>query len=179
MGLAVLRGRPAGGGRKPPRAAAVKSRGGERLGKVVPRARQVWTKKASASDPLMTCRNSLLMTSKPGLSRRPGMSLVGACLLARRCPAWRWRELGLGSGVERGNLSSRARGRPVERLWPAVVRGRESPKRLIREGLSTDAGHRGGPTRSSDEGPVMGSERRGRVILAWLMVNRDVAGGTG
>jgi hypothetical protein len=107
------------------------------------------------------------------------MSLAGACLLARRCPAWRWRELGPGSGAERGNLSSRARGRPVERLWPAVVRGRESPKRPIREGLSTDAGHRGGPDRSSDEGPVMGLERRGRVILACLMVNRDVAGGTG
>lgn len=33
MGLVVLRGRPAGGGRKPPRVAAVKSRGGERRGK--------------------------------------------------------------------------------------------------------------------------------------------------
>jgi hypothetical protein len=32
-GLAVLRGRPVGGGRKPPQAAAVKSRGGERLRK--------------------------------------------------------------------------------------------------------------------------------------------------
>jgi len=81
------------------------------------------------------------------------MSLGGARLLPRWSPAWRWRELGLGFDVERVNLSSRARGRPVERLWPAVVRGRESLKRLIREGLSTDAGHRGGPSRSSDEGP--------------------------
>src|SRR5437899_11453468 len=32
-GLVALRGRCAGGGRKPPRAAAVKSRGGERRGK--------------------------------------------------------------------------------------------------------------------------------------------------
>ena len=31
--LVVLRGRPAGGGRKPPQAAAVKSRGGERVRK--------------------------------------------------------------------------------------------------------------------------------------------------
>jgi hypothetical protein len=62
---------------------------------------------------------------------------------------------------------------------PAVAGGRESPKRLIREGLRTDAGHRGGPDRSSDEGPVVGLERRGRVILAFLMVNREVAGGTG
>jgi hypothetical protein len=71
--------------------------------------------------------------------------------LARWCPAWRWRELGLGSGVERVNLSSRARGRPVERLWPAVGRGSENPKRLIREGESSDAGHRGGQPRGSDE----------------------------
>jgi hypothetical protein len=30
--------------------------------------------------------------------------------------------------------------------------------------LSTDAGHRGGLARSSDEGPVMGVERRGQHI---------------
>jgi len=53
--------------------------------------------------------------------------------------------------VERANLSSRARERPVERLWPAVAGGRENPKRLIREGLSTDAGHRGGQPRGSDD----------------------------
>src|SRR5215468_9316117 len=35
------------------------------------------------------------------------------------------------------------------------------------EGESTDAGHRGGATRSSDEGPVMGLERRGCVVLLW------------
>ena len=55
-----------------------------------------------------------------GRNREPGMSLAGACLLARRCPAWRWRELGLGSGAERVNLSSRWGGWPVERLWPAA-----------------------------------------------------------
>ncbi len=32
------------------------------------------------------------------------MSLVDTCLLTRWCPAWRWRELGSGSGAERGNL---------------------------------------------------------------------------
>ena len=44
------------------------------------------------------------MTSKPGNQCGPGMSLAGACLLARRCPAWRWRERGLGSRAERVNL---------------------------------------------------------------------------
>ncbi len=119
------------------------------------------------------------MTAKPGSPDWPGMSLADACRLARCCPAWRWRELGLGSGAERGNLSPRARGRPVAQQWPAVVRGRETPKRPIREGLSTDAGHRGGPSRSSGEGPVMGLERRGRVVGAGLAVNRLWVGGAG
>ena len=35
------------------------------------------------------------MTSKPGCALDPGMSLAGARLLARRCPAWRRREPGL------------------------------------------------------------------------------------
>src|SRR6266498_3201341 len=48
-----------------------------------------------------------------GRNRGPGMNLAGACLLARWCPAWRWRELGPGSGAERVNLSSRWGGRPV------------------------------------------------------------------
>jgi hypothetical protein len=37
-----------------------------------------------------------------------------------------------------------------------------------REAESTDAPERGGLPRSSDEGPVMGLERRGRVIAADL-----------
>jgi len=49
-GLVALRGRPAGGDRKPPRGASVKSRGAERRGKGVLSARQVWITKASESD---------------------------------------------------------------------------------------------------------------------------------
>jgi hypothetical protein len=55
----------------------------------------------------------------------------------------------------------------------------ENPKQLICEGESSDAGHRGGPSRSSWEGPVMGLERRGRVVLASLAVNRGDVGGAG
>jgi len=40
---------------------------------------------------------------------------------------------------------------------------REKLKRLQPLGESTEAEHWGGPTRSSDEGPVMGLEQRGRV----------------
>ena len=42
---------------------------------------------------------------KTGESRCSGISLVSTCLLARRCPALRWRELGSGSGAELGNLA--------------------------------------------------------------------------
>jgi hypothetical protein len=60
---------------------------------------------------------SALDDIETGRPAQSGMSLASACLLARWCPAWRWRELGLGSGVERGNLSSRARGRQVAPAW--------------------------------------------------------------
>ena len=55
----------------------------------------------------------------------------------------------------------------------------ENPKQLICEGESSDAGHRGGPARSSGEGPVMGLERRGRVVRAGCQVNRGDVGGAG
>jgi hypothetical protein len=45
------------------------------------------------SEPLMKCRD-LEMTSKPGCQTDPGMSLAGARLLARWCPACRRREPG-------------------------------------------------------------------------------------
>jgi hypothetical protein len=63
--------------------------------------------------------------------------------------------------------------------WPALVRGSENPEQQICEGESSDAGHRGGPSRSSDEGPVMGLERRGWVVLAGLAANHFRVGGVG
>ena len=64
-------------------------------------------------------------------------------------------------------------------LGPRPVVWSENPKQQICEGESSDAGHRGGPFRSSGEGPVMGPERRGRVVLVSLAVNRGDAGGAG
>ena len=55
----------------------------------------------------------------------------------------------------------------------------ENPKQQICEGESSDAGHRDGPDRSSDEGPVMGPERRGGVVLVSLATNRGNVGGVG
>src|ERR1039457_6789898 len=48
-----------------------------------------------------------------------------------------------------------------------------------REDESTDAEHRDGAARSSDEGPVMGPERRGCVVQPSLWVNssRQATGG--
>ena len=52
--------------------------------------------------------------------------------------------------MERENLSSDAKG--------------EIASGSNREGQSTDAEHRDGAARSSEEGPVMGLERRGCVV---------------
>ena len=60
-----------------------------------------------------------------------------------------------------------------------LVAWSENPKQQICEGESSDAGHRGGPDRSSGEGPVMGLERRGRVVLVSLATNRGSVGGVG
>jgi hypothetical protein len=58
-GSVALRGRPAGGGRKPPRGAPVKSRGVERRGDGALSARQVWITKASESEPPLKCRKRI------------------------------------------------------------------------------------------------------------------------
>jgi len=42
---------------------------------------------------------------------------------------------------------------------------RETFKWKTHENLSTDARHRGGPARSSDEASVMDVEQRGRIVL--------------
>ena len=113
----------------------------ERCGEGEPSARQVGARKASESDPLMKCRKHRPVTSKPGVHLSPGMSLAGTCLLARRCPARRWREPGSGVHSELGNLSLRNRGRFGDEDAPG--RERETPKRLNREGLSTGGGAQG------------------------------------
>ncbi len=87
-----------------------------------------------------------------------------------------WRERGPGSGAELGNLSPRWGGRPVERLGLRLVVWSENPKQQICEGQSSDAGHRGGPSRSSCEGPVIGLERRGWVVLIGSTINRGDVG---
>jgi hypothetical protein len=73
------------------------------------------------------------VTSKPGVTFWPGISLAGVRLLARRCPAWRRREpdLLLPCGTWEGMPDTAAR---------LLLGGeRESSKWRPHEGLSTDA----------------------------------------
>jgi hypothetical protein len=54
--------------------------------------------------------------------------------------------------MERGNLSPRRRGSATGAVWPCGRgRARENSKQRNCEGLSTGAGHRGGPSRGSEE----------------------------
>ena len=120
-GLVALRGRPAGGGRKPPRGAPVKSRGAERRGEGVLSARQVWITKASESEPPLRCRKRICDVLKPGVEslprEEPGGSLLIGQVGVRH--GW-WRERDLGSCAELGDLSPRLDGLLVERFGPAA-----------------------------------------------------------
>ena len=71
-----------------------------------------------------------------------------------RHPACRQREARPGFGMERENLAGDAKGKGTSGY--------------NREAESTDAPERVGLPRSSDEGPVMGLERRGWVIATGL-----------
>ncbi|SFO10342.1 hypothetical protein [Xenorhabdus japonica] len=95
---------------------------------------------------------------KSAFSKRRVISPTAIWLLAGRHPAYRQHEHNTGSGMERGNLSSRCEGSGVKQ---------KTCKRL-----STDAGHRGRWLRSSDETSVMDVERRGPVVGIVLRVNR-------
>ena len=55
---------------------------------------------------------------------------------------------------------------------PVAPMSREPLKWIPHKSQSTDAGHRGGVTRSSVEGPVMGLERRRDTVQLYQMVNR-------
>ena len=160
------RSRPAGAGFKPPQAAGVKSLRGERCWKRRELFRQVRLEETNASEPLMTCRNVL--------NRRRNRDLYF-------CPASKgWEVPADGpTGVrhEGGVTSRQASGRNTGTCRPDAKGETQAVSR--REGPSTDAGHRGGATRSSDEGPVMGLERRGRVRWSYFRNNwkQDDLGG--
>jgi len=77
------------------------------------------------------------------------------------CSVLRWRELVVGAGMEEENLCLETDGQVagLVALWPREGEPLGGRNRL---GQST-ARLRGGPARSSVEGPVMGLEPRGRA----------------
>ena len=158
-----------------PQTAAVKSCGGKRCGKrrACERVR-CDPMKANVSKPWMTCRK-LLDDIKSG-SVTLARDEPGGCLFIDQ--------------VVSGIYAARAWVGLLHGTWePVVLRDDQlvaSGLRLAvsgkvssgrnREGRILVAGHRGGPARSSVEGPVMGLERRGRAVQARLLVNHEVCG---
>ena len=146
-GLA-LRRRPAGGGAKPPRAALAEDRRGERQGKGARDASggdQEDVAQASLRGSLLKRRYLIRWHRNRGVVGLPGMSLAGARVLARRCPAWRRREPGL--RLLHGTWEGEPR--HCRRGWREGAAERQKP-----EALSTDAALAGGPARSSREAPA-------------------------
>ena len=159
-----------------PQAAAVKSRGGERCGK-----RRAFERvrcdpmKANESEPQLRCRKALDD-------------------IKTKSASWAWDEPGgclfIGQAVS-GMYAARAWVRLLYGTWEPVVPrdGRpvvcdlrlagygRIPSGRNREDKSTDAGHGGGPSGSSDEGLVMGLERSGRAIQTRLLGNHVAVGG--
>ncbi len=171
----ALRVRRVGGEPKPPRCHSGQEPGwGATVEKARKAAGQVCDGKTNVCETLLTHRNASRWHRNRGRSQAPGqrrtagcvLSQGAACMLPWRCPVSRWREPVAGAGMEKENLSPRYR-RPGGPSGSPVARGR-APSGGNREGSST-AGHRGGPACSSDEGPVMGLERRGRAGQVTLM----------
>ena len=110
---------------------------------------QVRIVKSNASEPLMTCRKRREDVETAGESLPQDKS--GGSLLTARAA----------SGME----AARARSRLLCGTWePVTPMSREKRKGRPPECESTDAGYRDGATRSSEESPVMGLERRGCPI---------------
>jgi hypothetical protein len=113
--------------------------------------RQVRFKETNVSEPLMTCRNVSRRRQNRDLGFYPANEVEGIPVY---CSAGVRHE----GGVTLNQASVRNVGtcRPDEK-------GEAQADRL-RKGKSTDAGHRGGDTRSRNEGPIMGLDRRGVVV---------------
>jgi len=87
------------------------------------------------------------------------------------------------SGIEMARARFRLQLGTLERLAPTPAAcgwsGGEIPSGGIREGQSTCAEQAGGPPRSSDDAPVMGAERRGRIVWSLLFGQPIRSGGAG
>jgi hypothetical protein len=97
--------------------------------------------------------------SEPGARLSSGKNSGRSWMLSEWRPAYRRREAGSGSCMERENLSSRCK--------------RRRPSGRNRKDESTDARHRGGVARRRVEGSVMGLDRRGCVAQPRPKANRQ------
>ena len=98
------RSRLAGAGFKPPGAAVVKRRGGERLGKRRHLRCQVSVEEMSESKPSDDASLILKGAVETGSWRCSRISREDTCLLSRRQPVYRRHELDTGFGTERENF---------------------------------------------------------------------------
>ena len=119
------------------------------LGKGRARPCQVRIAESNASEPLSKCRKHGDDAKTEGLSLT--RDEFGSDLLTDRMAS--------------GTKVARTRSRLLCGTWePVAPMPRENRKWRPHERESTDAEHRGGATRSSDEGSVMELERRGRPM---------------
>lgn len=153
---------------------------GSDYGKGPPSAGQVGNEETNRVEPLLTHRNverrhrnqELWVFLGQRRAPRRVLSQGAACVLPWWCPVYRWRDLVAGADTEQENLSYRYR-RPGHGHDRAVAARGRTPSGRNHEGQSTDARHRGGPARSSDEGLVMRLEPRGRAGQITLRPTRE------
>ncbi len=120
--------------------------------------RQVCLKETNASEPLMTCRKAR-DDVETGIETSIPRARVGE--MPANCPTGVRHE----GGVTLRQASIRNTG-----TCRFDAKG-ETRAVSHREGLSTDAEHRGGDARIREEGPVMGLDRRGVVIRLYPVNN--------
>ncbi len=144
-GLAALRGRPAGGGRKPPRGAPVKSRGAERRGDGALSARQVWITKTSESEPPLKCRKRIGDIQNRGRVVAPGSAWREPADWPGGCPAWMvaraWSGLLCGTREPVAPMGRSASGAVVACGWSSGARtpsSRSVRGRVVMRGTGAD-----------------------------------------
>ena len=147
---------------KPLQAAAVKSRGRER-----------WSKSSRIT--LSRCVLVRRTQVNPSKTRRyPENRRQNQGRFDLLGPACREPDDWAGGDRRRGGVTpTQAFARKLQE--PVAPMAREKLKRGLPQGESTEAEHWGGPTRTSDEGSVMGPEQRGRGQVAAL--SRQLATG--
>ena len=120
--------------------------------------RQVCLKETNASEPLMTCRNVFHRRRNRDLDVYPASK------------GWEVPADGPTGVRHEGGVTLRQA--PIRNTGTCRPDDKGETQAVShREGLSTDAGHRGGGTRSREEGPVTGLDRRGAVIRLYSADN--------